>query len=102
MPALEKSVLHLRQFRQILSIRVILIFRFAPMLGPRKGRREKSASLAKRVRSPQHICQKSNQKPIGCVVIPAEATHVRIFQPYPPCTEVRLICNHIIVAALSF
>jgi hypothetical protein len=40
MSALEKWVLHLRQVRQILSIRVILIFRFAPILGLRRGKRE--------------------------------------------------------------
>jgi predicted oxidoreductase len=37
MSALEKWVLHLRQVRQIRSIRVILISRFVPMLDPRKG-----------------------------------------------------------------
>jgi hypothetical protein len=45
--ALEKWVLHLRQVRQIRSIRVILIFRFVPMLNPRKGKREEGARKAR-------------------------------------------------------
>jgi hypothetical protein len=47
MSALEKWVLHLRQVRQILSIHVILIFRFAPMLGPKRGKREEGARKAR-------------------------------------------------------